>query len=92
MKRNKASCPVDNLLNEYFIETADILTEHVTNCFNKIFDSGIFPKAWSCGYIVPIYKKGDKNSPNNYRGITLNSNFGKLFTSVLTKRVENWSN
>jgi hypothetical protein len=92
MKRNKASCPVDNLLNEYFIETADILTGHITDCFNKIFDSGFFPESWSYGYIVPLYKKGNKNSPNNYRGITLISNFGKLFTSVLTKRVENWSN
>jgi hypothetical protein len=90
MNCNKASCPVDNLRNEYFIETietADILAGHVTDCFN----SGLFPKAWSYGYIVPIYKKGDKNAPNNYRGITLNSNFGKLFTSVFTKRVKNWS-
>ena len=43
------------------------------------------------GYIVPIYKKGDKNNSNNYRGITLLSNFGKLFTSILTHRVDKWS-
>jgi hypothetical protein len=29
MNRNKASCPVDNLLNEYFIETADILQTYL---------------------------------------------------------------
>jgi hypothetical protein len=91
LKRNKSPCPVDNLLNEFIIETSDILIGHITDCFNKIFDSGHFPKAWSYGYIVPLHKKGDKNDPNNYRGITLLSNFGKLFTSVLTKRVENWA-
>ena len=32
----------------------------------------------------------DKASPNNYRGITLMSNLGKLFTSILTNRVEQW--
>jgi hypothetical protein len=32
MNRNKSSCPVDNLLNEYFIETADILAGHLTDC------------------------------------------------------------
>ena len=54
--------------------------------------TGFFPSSWSLGYIVPIYKKGDKDDPSNYRGITLLSNFGKIFTSILTKRVENWAN
>ena len=92
LKRHKTSCPSDNLLNEYFLETVDILIGHITDCFNKVFDSGFFPSSWSLGYIVPIYKKGDKDDPSNYRGITLLSNFGKNFTSILTKRVENWAN
>jgi hypothetical protein len=37
------------------------------------------------------YKKGNKRVPNNYRSITLISNFGKLFTKVLAKRDENWT-
>ena len=53
LKRNKAPCPADNLLNEFFIETSDILIGHITDCFNIIFDSGHFPKVWSYGYIVP---------------------------------------
>ena len=57
--------------------------------FYKIFSAGVFPQSWSLGYIVPIYKKGDKNDSNNYRGITLLSNFGK--TSILTHRVDKWS-
>lgn len=90
LKKNKASCPSDNLLNEYFINSFDILGGHITDIFNKVFDAGYFPQSWSMGYIVPIHKKGDKNVPNNYRGVTLLSNFGKLFTSVLTNRVETW--
>ena len=31
-----------------------------------------------------LYKnKGEKQNPDNYRGITLSSGIGKLFTSVL---------
>ena len=59
--------------------------------FNKIFSAGFFPQSWSLGYIVPIYKKGDKNDSNNYRGITFLSNFGKPFTSIRTQRVDKWS-
>ena len=38
LKRHKTSCPSDNLLNEYFLETVDILIGHITDCFNKVFD------------------------------------------------------
>jgi hypothetical protein len=40
--------------------------------------SVLYPEAWSKGVIVPIYKKGDKNIPANYRGITLINVTGKI--------------
>ena len=36
LKRNKASCPADNLLNEYFKESGDILAGHLTDLFNHV--------------------------------------------------------
>ncbi len=90
LHKNKSACPSDNLLNEYFIATIDILAGHLTDLFNIIFNSGYFPEIWST--IVPtcIHKKGSPNVPDNFRGITLISNLGKIFTSILTHRVENW--
>ena len=35
LNKNKASCPCDNLLNEYFIESFDILGAHITDMFIK---------------------------------------------------------
>jgi len=40
--------------------------------------------------IIPIHKKGGKSDASNYRGITLLSNFSKLFTSVLNNRISLW--
>ena len=37
--------------------------------------------------IIPLHKKGDVNCVENYRGITLLSNFGKLFTRILNNRL-----
>ena len=41
--------------------------------------------------IVPIFKKGDANDPNDYQGISLMSCFCKLFTSILNSKLIEWS-
>ena len=47
------------------------------------------PTRAAIGLIVPIYKrKGNKNDPNNYRGITLLSCLGKFFNSILNNRLK----
>ena len=66
------------------------LTPSLVLLFDSVFESGFFPEAWAEGCIVPIHKKGDVDEPNNYRGITLISCMGKLFTSILNKRILDW--
>ena len=59
--------------------------------FNIVRQTGKIPHAWSIGYISPIYKgKGQVNDPDNYRGITVPSCFGKLFTSVINGRIHSF--
>lgn len=53
--------------------------------------SGYFPSSWSDAILVPIFKSGDANDSANYRGISLVSNLGKLFTTILNKRLLNWA-
>ena len=56
--------------------------------FNVVLDSGIVPTEWCIGIIIPIFKnKGEDTNPDNYRGITLLSCLGKLFTSILNHRI-----
>ena len=81
LKRNK-SCGCDFLLNEYFIESLDILSPHLLKIFNAILNSGHFPPEWSKGLIVPVFKKNDHDDVRNYRGITLVSCMSKLLTSI----------
>ena len=38
--------------------------------------------------LLSIYKADDPSDPNNYRGITICSNLGKLFNSVVNKRLD----
>lgn len=63
----------------------------ITKLFNLVLNSGIIPSDWCLGAIKPIYKnKGNVNDPDNYRGITLLSCMGKLFTSAINMRLTNY--
>lgn len=89
--KNGKSSGVDEMINEYIKSTEIILLPLYVKLFNKILDEGKIPEEWVIGLIVPIYKnKGDKMDTNNYRGITLLSCMGKLFTAVLNTRLYNF--
>jgi hypothetical protein len=52
----------------------------------------IIPEMWTIGMIMPIYKnKGDPGNPDSYRGITLVSSVGKVFTSILNSRLTKYA-
>ena len=81
----------DHVLNEYLKYSKDVMLPIYCKLFNRILNTGIIPEARSKGTILPIYKnKGDINDPDNYRGITILSCFGKLFTAVLNKRLSDY--
>ena len=87
LKTNKAH-GLDLVVNEFFKTAPDSLINVFTKIFNLILETGIIPSAWALGTIRPIYKnKGNKSNPNNYRGITILSCFGKLFTCLLNRRL-----
>ena len=44
-------------------------------------------RQWREGLIVNIFKKGDREDPANYRGITLLSVVGKVFCKILNNRL-----
>ena len=52
------------------------------------------PMKWREGLIVSQFKKGDKEDPGNYRGITLLSVVGKVFCKIindhLVQYLDNW--
>ena len=85
LKINKA-CASDLILNEFLKYSKTKMLTALTKLFNLVF-SGFIPEEWSQGIIrSPIYKnKGDKSNPDNYRGITILSCFGKLYCCLKSK-------
>ena len=87
LKKNKAP-DLDGLSPTAFKLFNSDLISFTTILFNRLLEQGIFPDSWSSGAIKPIYKKGCKEDPNNYRGITLLPILSKLFTAILRERIQ----
>ena len=69
---------LDELFNEYIKHSCGVLLP----VYHHLFNSGL-----NTGYIIPIYKnKGNAESPENDRPITMLSCMGKLFTARMTVR------
>ena len=91
--KNGKACGEDKILNEMIKAFSETHMGVLTKIFNIVLQSGHMPHEWVIGIIKPIYKnKGDINDPDNYRGITLLSCFGKLFTSILNDRLTTYIN
>ncbi|KAF2351835.1 hypothetical protein FHG87_017407 [Trinorchestia longiramus] len=54
-------------------ETAEVISESLTNSFNRSLETGIVPDDWKRTNVIPIFKKGNKQISNNYRPISLTS-------------------
>lgn len=87
-KPNK-SCGLDGIPSDTWKCARNIYSAFVI-IFNAIFEGAPYPEKWRNGLIIPLHKKGDPRDPNNYRGITLLSSLGKIFSTVFTNRLSAW--
>jgi len=78
---------VDGICNEFYKYLSSHLSKPLTLVFNYIWKQGIYPDKWSEGIIQPLFKKGNINDVDNYRKVTLMACMGKIFESIITKRL-----
>jgi len=71
-------------LLKYIIE---LVADPLVYIFNMSIQQGIFPDNLKLAVIKPIYKAGDKKNVNNYRPISLLTNFAKIFEKIIKQRL-----
>ena len=59
---------------------------------NSFLDLGEFPNHLKQAFVVPIYKKGDIEEPNNYPPISITSALSKIFETVLKDQIVEFLN
>ena len=55
--------------------------------FNLAISTGVYPTNLKIAKVIPIFKKGDPTSVNNYRPISILSTINKIFEKILYARL-----
>lgn len=78
----------DNVFNIFLKMLPPNAITYMTNLFNEILESGIYPEKWKESIIIPVPKPNrDQSNPCNYRPISLTSTLCKLMEKVVNKRL-----
>ena len=75
---SKAAGP-DGIHGKVLKNCARTLAYPLSLLFNMSFSTGCIPMDWKTALVVPVFKKGDKASVENYRPISLTSLVMKVF-------------
>ena len=58
--------------------------------FEISFQYGYLPDVWRQAYVTPIYKKGKKTDPNNYRPVALTATMCKIMEAIIKNQLLNY--
>ena len=84
MKSNKAS-GIDKIKNEFIKAAPRSMHVIILNFPNLMSKEGLAPKSWCLDLITSILKEGDKESPENYRGLSIMNTLLKLLCTMMSK-------
>ena len=87
-QNNNKSPGIDSITSEILKASYDFISPFLLYLYNRIFNTGQYPRAWGEGIIAPIFKKGDVNDASNYRGITLIKCRSKSIFPIVIKQID----
>lgn len=83
LKMNSAPGP-DNVPSRLLMLAKDVLAEPISHLCNLSLGHGIFPTVFKTAIVSPIHKADDKQTPSNYRPISLLSCLSKILEKLVT--------
>lgn len=66
---------------------AEELSQPLTTLFNSCIQNNVWPSDWKRGDWIPVHKKDDKHSKENYRPITVLPCAGKVLEKLIASQI-----
>ena len=88
LNTNKA-IGVDKIHPKVLKECSESLSKPLSIIFNSSYLTGSLPKHWLCANVTPLFKKGDKLNPSNYRPVSITSIVCKVMESIIRDTMMN---
>ena len=77
-----------DLISNRLLEIASpVISTHLTEIFNQCIEHSIFPDDLKVGKVVPVFKSGERDDPENYRPISILSVFSRIFERLLYQQL-----
>jgi len=77
----------DGINNELYKHAPKSFLHTFFNFLNVCWIYGDIPEEWRTAIVIPIHKKGDRNNPDSYRGISLLNTGYKIYSKIIAKRL-----
>ena len=61
--------------------------KHLELVFKQCIETGVFPSEWKNGNIIPMHKKGDKQTVTQYRPVSLLPIYGNIPEKLLFNKI-----
>ncbi|CAG5041018.1 unnamed protein product, partial [Parnassius apollo] len=68
------------------------IDSYLASVMQKSYDKGVLPYLWKTALVTPVYKKGNKLDPANYRPISLTSVVCKVIEKIIVKHMRQFLN
>jgi len=79
----------DNLSPRLLRDLSTELSTPVSLIFRRSLDTSCVPRDWRTAIVSPLFKKGRRSEPGNYRPVSLTSQIVKVVESVLRDAIVN---
>ena len=73
----------DRVWTKILHDLAEVLGEPLAILYTKLMEQRAVPDIWLKSFVCPIFKKGTKSDPGNYRPVSLTCVVGKVMESIL---------
>ena len=83
---SKAAGP-DQLHPRFLKEVAEELSPLYTALFQKSLEEGYVPMQWRTANVTPVFKKGEKYDPANYRPVSLTAITSKIMEHIIASKI-----